>query len=76
MNEKTIPESMIVSRSQQDIWDYITTPETWKRWYWEDELNDVIPDWQEGGVLDFASGARPIIRVQASCFASVGRYTY
>jgi uncharacterized protein YndB with AHSA1/START domain len=61
MNEKTISKSEIINRSQQDIWDYITTPETWKMWYVEDDLKSVIPDWQEGGVLHFTSGQQPTI---------------
>lgn len=66
MNENIISESIIINRSQQDIWDYITTPENWKVWYVADDISDdlieVIPDWQEGGILSFASGQKPKIQ--------------
>ena len=62
MKENKISKSKIINRSQQDIWDYITTPENWKIWCGaddvEDDLIDVIPDWQAGGILSFASGEK------------------
>ena len=59
---KVISESVTINRSRQDVWNIITTPETWKRWYQADDLIQVIPGWQEGGILNFASGQKPTIK--------------
>ena len=32
-DEKRISESVIINRSQQEIWEAITTPQTWKMWF-------------------------------------------
>jgi uncharacterized protein YndB with AHSA1/START domain len=62
VTKKTISESITIGRSREDVWDTITTPATWRRWYQEDDLIAVIPDWQAGGVMRFASGSRPVIK--------------
>ncbi len=64
-DERVISHSVRMSCSRQDIWNTITAPETWKRWYRADDVADdltqVMPGWQEGGVLHFASGQKPKI---------------
>lgn len=61
MNEKIISDSILINCNQQDVWDYITTPETWSSWYVWDDLQGVSPDWQEDGEMQFESGQKPII---------------
>lgn len=61
MNEKVISESIMIDCAQEDVWDYITTPETWTSWYVWDDLKEVTPDWREGGVLHFSSGDKATI---------------
>jgi hypothetical protein len=61
MNEKIISDSILINCNQQEVWDYITTPETWSSWYVSDDLEGVIPGWQSGGVMQFSSGQKPTI---------------
>ena len=51
---------MVINRTQQDVWDYITTPKHWENWYTEG-LTDVSPGWQKGATLTFISGQKPVI---------------
>lgn len=62
MPEKIFTESILIQRSQQEVWDFITTTENWGKWNSEG-LTEVTPGWEVGGTLHYVSDSRPVISV-------------
>ena len=62
MSEKTLTESVQIQRSQQEVWNFITTTENWGKWNSEG-LTEVTPGWGVGGTLHYVSDSKPVISV-------------
>jgi hypothetical protein len=60
MSEKVLSESILIQRTQQDVWNFITTTENWGKWQSEG-LTDVTPGWEVGGRIHYVSGQKPAI---------------
>jgi uncharacterized protein YndB with AHSA1/START domain len=60
MGEQVVSVKVTIDRPRQVVWDFLTTPGNWQKWYVA-SLLAVTPGWQKGATADFGPGTRPVI---------------